>query len=281
MNGAHASASPPSDAGGAGVVRERGLAGVPGVIHGFSERRGGVSGGRYASLNLGPRGGDALDAVRTNRGRFLAALGLGDAPVLAPRQIHSADVTVVRANDGALPSHVVAGDGVVTDIPGVALMVLAADCLPLLLYDPVRRVAGAVHAGWRGTAGGIAATAVAVMRDGFGCDPADVWVALGPAIGRCCYEVGPEVVDAVAAVTPLPLADVCDPRPAGKAMLDLVAANTAQLRAAGVSAMHIGALDLCTACGVDRFYSHRRDGEPTGRAGAVIAMARPDPASSS
>jgi polyphenol oxidase len=242
------------------------------VAHGFSTRLGGVSSGPYASLNLGPRSGDDLSAVRENRGRFLHALGLEGTPVLAPRQVHSAIISVDRDGTPLPDSTVVDGDAVVTDRAGVALMVLAADCLPILLFDPQRQAIAAVHAGWRGTAGAIAARAVEAMRDAFGSDPADMQAALGPAIGRCCYEVGPEVLEEVRAATSLAPNRLYDPLPNAKGMLDLVAANTAQLAGAGLRPQHIHALNICTACNTDRFFSHRRDGEPTGRAGAAIAL---------
>lgn len=254
------------------LLREPGLAALPGVVHGFSERAGGVSSGRYATLNLGPRSGDSSDAVRENRRRLLAALGLDGRPVLAPRQTHSAEVAVIRAADPEPERTVFDGDGIVTDRRDGALVVLAADCVPVLLFDPERKVVAAVHAGWRGTAGGIAARAVIAMRDAFGCNPARIYAALGPAIGRCCYEVGPEVLAAVAAATPAPPETLWEPLPGDKGMLDLVSANIAQLRGVGVVSSQVRALGLCTACYPERFFSHRREGEPTGRAGAVIAL---------
>lgn len=247
------------------------LAGIPGLRHGFSERGGGVSPPPFASLNLGPRTGDTPMHVRENRRRFLAALGLADLPVLAPRQVHSAEVSVQTAArplpaDGVLP-----GDAVVTDARGVVVMVLAADCVPLLLCDPESGVIAAVHAGWRGTAGAIASRTVAAMREHLGCQPGRLIAVLGPAIGRCCYEVGAEVLAAVAHVTPGPIEAFSVRRADGKAMLDLAAANVAQLRAAGLRPEHIAVVGLCTACHPSRFFSHRRDGEPTGRGGAAIA----------
>lgn len=254
------------------IVRDAGLALGSDVVHGFSTRLGGVSVGPYRSLNLGPKSGDDLDAVRENRRRLLGALGMEGFPVAAPSQVHSADVAVWRAGEPLPAGNVFAGDAVVTDARGVALMVLAADCVPVLVHDPVRGVIAAVHAGWRGTAGGITGNAVAAMRDAFGCAPEDLRAALGPAIGRCCYEVGPEVLAAVAAATPLPPETLWDALPAGKGRLDLIAANIAQLEAAGVRPERIGAAGACTACRTDRFFSHRREGEPTGRGAAVIAL---------
>lgn len=242
------------------------------ATHGFSTRLGGLSAAPYASLNLGPKSGDEVAVVRANRGRFLATLGVAERTLLGPRQVHSAVVAVHRAGDAAPAGGVYEGDGVVSNDPGAVLMVLAADCAAVLLHDPVRRVVGAVHSGWRGAAGAIAAVAVRAMGEAFGSRPADVVAGIGPAIGRCCYEVGPEVVAAVAAVTPLTLAALADPLPAGKARLDLTAAVVAQLEAAGVPRGQIRSAEFCTACRTDLFYSHRREGEPTGRAGAAIAL---------
>jgi YfiH family protein len=213
-----------------------------------------------------------LDAVRENRQRFLRAIGAAALPVLAPRQVHSAHVAVDRADMPLPNTAVLEGDAVVSDRRGVALLVLAADCLPVLLYDPSRCVIGVVHAGWRGTAGAIVQRAVEAMRESFGCVPAHIRAALGPAIGRCCYEVGPEVLEQVSAVTPLAPAALVTPLPNRKGLLDLGAANEAQLIGAGLRPGHIERLNLCTACHPDRFFSHRREGEPTGRTGAAIAF---------
>ena len=245
----------------------------PKLRHGYSTRDGGVSPPPFASLNLGPRSGDQTAHIQENRQRFHTALGMADWAAAAPRQVHSSEVTVLRSGDVAAQRLVVEGDGVITDQPRVALSILGADCVPLLLFDPEHAVVAAVHAGWRGTAGGIAAVAVSRMEDAFGCRPSALRVALGPAIGRCCYEVGPEVLNAIAAVTAASEQTLFDRR-GEKGMLDLHAANRAQLQAAGVPAANIEALPYCTSCSPTGFFSHRRDGEPTGRGGAVIGMLR-------
>ena len=242
------------------------------VPHGIGARTGGVSSGRFASLNLGPLSGDSRHNVRVNRELFLAALGFGHGPAVAPRQVHGAHVTVVRRGDAAAAGGVVDGDAVVSDVPGLTLTLLAADCAPILLHDPSRGVVAAVHAGWRGTALSIAPTAVRLMREQFGCQPADIRAGIGPAIGRCCYEVGPEVVRAVGRATPDGAAPVYEPLPRGKARLDLTAASAAQLAGAGLDPANIETAGLCTACRTELFYSHRREGEPTGRNGAAIAL---------
>ncbi len=251
------------------VLRAAVLGGLP---HAFSERRGGVSPAPYASLNLGPRTGDAPEHLQENRRRFLAAAGVAGRQIIAPRQTHSASVAAHHRGAPLPPAGVFDGDGVVTNAPGTAVMILAADCVPVLLADPARDVVAAVHAGWRGTAGGIARQAVAVMRSQFGCAPGELRAALGPAIGGCCYEVGPEVVTAVDAATPSAAGRLAEPRPAGKFLLDLHAANAAQLLEAGLAPAQIERLPLCTSCHVDRFFSHRRERGLTGRGGALIGL---------
>jgi YfiH family protein len=242
-----------------------------GAAHAVAGRTGGVSAGRFASLNLGPRSGDLPASVNENRRRFLAGLGVGTSRVIAPRQVHSAEVSVHRRGDPVASPGVYGGDGLVTDDPEVIVMVLAADCAALLLHDPVTGVVAALHAGWRGTAGGIATNGVRRMMDDFGCRPADIRAGLGPAIGRCCYEVGIDVAEQVAVTTPRGSA-VFERRGPGKAHLDIVAANVAHLLAAGLSVENIAASGVCTACRTDLFYSHRRESEPTGRFGAAITL---------
>ncbi|MGH2584850.1 MAG: peptidoglycan editing factor PgeF [Dehalococcoidia bacterium] len=242
-----------------------------GVPHGVATRSGGVSAGCYASLNLGPRSGDDLGAVKANRSRFRTALGVGpEVRSLAPRQVHSAEVAVHVRGDPDSSQGVYDGDGLVTDDPDVMLTVLAADCAAVLLHDPKRSVVAALHAGWRGTAGAIAVAGVRAMSAAFGCHPADIRAGIGPAICFCCYEVGTDVAGAVARATPgtLPY----ERRENGKAHLDITTANVTQLTRAGLDPANIVSAGICTACRTDLFYSHRREGEPTGRFGAAICM---------
>jgi YfiH family protein len=240
------------------------------VTHGIAGRTGGVSTGPYASLNLGPRSDDEHGSIAANRRRFHAAIGATGLTVIAPRQVHGADVAVHRC-DGEPPAGVFNGDGLLTDDERVLVAILAADCAAILLHDPVRSVVGALHAGWRGTAAGIASTGVAMMQQRFGSRPSDVRAGIGPAIGRCCYEVGIDVAEAVARATPgdaPPYERVSD----GKANLDITFANQMQLLAAGLDPANFATAGICTACRTDLFYSHRREGEPTGRFGAAISL---------
>jgi YfiH family protein len=159
-------------------------------------------------------------------------------------------------------------DGVVTDIPGVVLTVFGGDCPPVYIVDPVRKAAGLVHAGWRGTLGRIPEVAVANMVVKFGCDPADMYAAIGPGICRDCYEMGDEVYDAFAEQWSTEEADrilsrypAVDPDgrdiPGGKYHLDLREANQMTLLRAGIPADHIEVSNVCTKCNADTFYSYR------------------------
>jgi YfiH family protein len=185
----------------------------PWLLHAFSTRRGGVSEGRAAGLNLGFVTADARANVEENRQRFFAALGTEGYSLAALRQRHSTHIyLVMRGASGQLeyrpagfpapqpPGHPLpVGDALVTDQPGVLLSVRTADCLPVLLLDPRRRALAAIHAGWRSALGRIVEKTVGLMRAVFGSDPHQLLAALGPGIRACCYEVGEEVVAAFCA----------------------------------------------------------------------------------
>jgi YfiH family protein len=215
----------------------------------FSTRRGGVSAGSFASLNLGLMTDDEPENVAENRRRLCAEVGAGPEWISMTRQRHSA--VVHRAEPGAHPE----GDGVWTDSPGEAVLQLTADCVPIAIArtDPARPAVAVLHAGWRGLLAGVVAAGV----DALG--PGSVAAAIGPSIGPCCYEVGAEVADPFGP-------DVMRGR-----HLDLWAASERALRAAGVE--RIERIDLCTACNPDLFFSHRRDRGVTGRQGVIARVA--------
>jgi YfiH family protein len=220
----------------------------PGYVVGFSTRVGGVSEGPWSSLNLGRRNGDDPERVDENRRRALAALGLELPMLVQPRQSHS---TIVRRARPGGP--VEEGDGLWTDAPGEAMLALAADCLPIAIArrGATRRLA-VLHAGWRGLAAGIVESGVAAVGG-------ETTAVIGPAIGPCCYEVGPEVSGRFDA-------DLTRHR-----ILDLWTAAERKLRAAGVG--RIERVDLCTRCNPELFFSHRRDGKPRGTHGVIGALA--------
>jgi YfiH family protein len=226
---------------------------LPGARAAFTARLGGVSEGPFESLNVALRTEDEPPRVKENRRRTAGALGLEPARILAERQVHGAELSWHRAE----PQPRVFADGVVspseadaqaTDVPGLAPLVMVADCLPVAVSGP-RGVAMA-HCGWRGLAAGIAERAASEVE-------AEA-AAIGPGIGRCCYEVGEEVLDRFDH-----LDGVADGR-----MLDLAAVAKASLYRAGVEAVE--SADLCTSCHPELFFSHRRDGPRTGRQAGLV-----------
>jgi YfiH family protein len=237
---------------------------IPGDFrHGFSTRAGGVSAAPYHSLNLGMRWGDASENVLENRRRLLLATR-ATALYLAA-QVHGATVVRVRAGDDPTVLARQQADGVCADVPGIAVGVYVADCVPALFADPRTGAYAAVHAGWRGTVAGVLPAAVRALGEHFGSRPGDLRVALGPAISRCCFEVGPEVAEAFAAALPGATGVVVD-RPGRKPHVDLRRAQHLQLLAAGVPAEHIDGGADCTSCDPGgRFYSYRRDAGQTGQ----------------
>jgi len=237
-----------------------------GVVHAVLTRQGGVSQGPFATLNLGHTVGDDLAAVEENHRRALSALGLDRSRVVSPYQVHSANVRLVgEAHIGTVQP---ATDGLLTTTPGVVLLFRFADCVPLLLFDPVRRAVGLVHAGWRGAARGVVPAAVAAFARYAGSKPRDLWAGIGPAIGPCCYQVGPEVAQAVAGACPEG-AEVVQRRDDGL-YLDLPGAVRAQLAAAGVG--QIAMSGLCTACHTEEWFSHRAERGRTGRFGTLVML---------
>jgi len=245
------------------------LAGHAGLVHGVFTRRGGVSAPPFDTLNVGSTVGDNLAHVRENRARMAAAMSVRDEETRTTWQVHGAEVLVVRA--GEAPSWPPPkADGVVTADPGVPLVMRFADCVPLLLYDPVKRAIGLAHAGWRGTLAGAGPATVRAMAEAFGSRPQDIIAGIGPSIGPCCYEVGPEVVDAVQRVFHGAHNLILPSPNGGRPHLDLWAANERALRAAGVHQIEVS--EMCTYCLRSEFYSHRREQGKTGRFGALIAL---------
>ena len=228
-----------------------------GLVHGFLGRVGGRSQPPFASLNLSFENGDDTQTVAQNWCDVKLAVGLHDLNVTTAAQVHGD--TILRVH-GASGKRAGVGDGLVTDAPRVVLGVMAADCVPLLLLEPKRKVAAAVHAGWRGTAAGIAARAVTRMREDYEIEPSALHAAMGPSIGPCCYQVGQEVVEQIGANWTDEVRDAWRPE-GSKGWLDLRAVNEAQLVRVGVPRRQIQQLGVCTACNVDRFFSYRKEGK--------------------
>jgi YfiH family protein len=236
-----------------------------GFIHGFPERTGGVSTGARASLNLGKRWGDDEGHVEENRRLLARHVGYAPEQLQATRHVHGTAVWKV----GEPQPDPAEFDGMVCDRVGPVLGAFAADCIPMLFADPEARVIGAAHAGWRGTVHGIAGNVIARLVE-LGARANRVRVALGPSIGPCCFEVGPEVVDEFrAALGELPGLVVPGPR---KHHIDLRVANRAILERAGVLPDSIDDRPPCTRCEAERFFSYRRDGKDGGVHMAFIGM---------
>lgn len=251
----------------------------PAFVHGFTTRGGGVSAGRFASLNLGARWGDDPAAVAQNRVRVAGTAGVAPDRLHIASQVHGAEVVRVEGGRTAAATERVEADGLFAVEAGVALAVTAADCVPMLLADPLTGACAAVHAGWRGTARGVAVAAVTALRRA-GSAPGDLRAALGPAIGACCFEVGEEVVDALRAAFagdwPRVEARVVRRVPGARTHVDLRAALAAMLVGVGLAEGAIDVEAACTRCDpAGRFFSHRGAGGPTGLHAGFIGR-RPD-----
>ncbi|MFC2029303.1 peptidoglycan editing factor PgeF [Chloroflexota bacterium] len=240
-----------------------------GLVHAVFTRIGGVSQGPYATLNVGTGIGDDDVAVAENHARIHSHLGFSAGSIASPFQVHSNRIAVVAQSDAG--KRFPGTDGLVTNAPGVALLLRFADCQPIVLYDPGLQVVALVHAGWRGVAQAVASRAVETMHDAFGSEPDTLIAGLGPSIGPCCYVVGQEVAAAMGYALP-DWNQVMSPE--GEAWrFDLPGANAQQLSSAGVR--HIEHSRICTSCSSHEFFSHRADKGLTGRFAVVTHLAPP------
>ena len=247
------------------------------VRHGFSTRLGGVSQGCYASLNLSFDRGDREEAVRENFRRIGEAMGVRCEDMVLSRQTHTTNVRVVTEDDrgkGIVRERDYTDvDGMVTNVPGICLVTSYADCVPLYFVDPVKRVIGLSHSGWRGTVGKIGKKTVEVMKDTFGSDPGDILAAVGPSVCMDCYEVSEDVIERVKEAFSEHLWEQLFYRkPDGRYQLDLWKANELIFREAGISEEHIAVTNVCTHCNSDILYSHRAAGDKRGNLCAFLAL---------
>ena len=295
------------------ILRARNLSPIPWLLHGFSTRTGGSSRAyRKGDLNLGFTKDDARSAVEQNRAAFLGEIGAVQRqrrsskngsnriaknnassfwPLITLTQVHS---DIIHRID-SIPDQPLSGDGLITATPGLLLAIQTADCLPVILVDPKRRVVGIFHAGWRGTVQRIVEKGVGEMHRCFGSRPRDLMAAIGAGIQGCCYEVGEEVrtkfesqfeygaslfrevkdSDPVREKYPLLFLTARAPGHSDlpkRIFLDLVEANRQQLLAAGVPAKNIEASALCTNCHPDQLFSYRAEKGKTGRLMAVAGI---------
>ena len=245
---------------------------LDGSVHCFSTRHGGVSEGHCATLNLGVHRGDVYENVVKNYEILGSAVGFSPEQTVFTKQLHTDIIRVVDESfrgEGLYRDVSDVCDGQITNRPGVALVAFAADCTPVLLYDPVRKAIGAVHAGWRGTAAGIAAKAVEAMAREYGCRPENIRAAIGPSIGPCCFETDWDVPQAMLDS----LGEAARPaisQKGEKYFVDNKLCNTLWLQKAGVT--HIDVSPECTKCRPDRFWSHRVSGGVRGSLAGIIML---------
>ncbi len=246
-----------------------------GFVNGFSTRLGGVSAMPSDALSLAGFNDDAAENILENRRRFLK-LFPGDWELGGCWQVHGADVRVVHTKEEAKPAENQQGDTIfcdviVSDVKGVLAGVKTADCVPILLGDPVTGAFAAVHAGWRGTLATAVLAGVERLAKEYDTNPESLRVAIGASAGPCCYEVGSEVIEAFTNRFPDGEKLFTPTRP-GHATVDLLQANRAQLESAGVSPERIHIAPICTMCHTDLFFSYRKEKSLHGKVGRLMAV---------
>ena len=241
-------------------------------VQGFTTRHEGVSRPPYNSLNLGTNTLDPPHNVEGNRSLLARAFDIGQEALVTVRQVHGSDILVIdEPNEDYSHFLSLESDAIITNQPGVMIGICVADCAPILLMDPEKRVIAAVHAGWQGTASKLVSKTVAGLKNLFECDPAALQVAIGPSIGKCCYEVDAPVKQAFAK-NDIPWDAFAERSSEGKWRLDLAAANRELLISAGVPAAAIQISDMCVSCHRELFFSYRRDSGDTGRQMGFIML---------
>jgi polyphenol oxidase len=276
-----------------------------GLIHGVFTRQGGYSPEPYNSLNTSTppfNPADSIDNVVRNRMLALQALDVAEYPCITLWQVHGADIAIYKAREEWrtdwsnssyyehpwTPQSIRKADALITKEKRAVLALSFADCVPILLYDPVEQVIGLVHGGWRGTARGIVAATLTAMKEYSGCLPRNIYAGIGPAIGPCCYEVSEmvqqlflgqaqfetmptdehyrDLINESAVFSTLELPSKVSLR------LDLQTTNRNQLLLAGVMPEHIETMEICTSCNTDRFFSYRAEQGKTGRFPVLLAL---------
>ena len=241
-------------------------------IQGFTTRHEGVSRPPYNSLNLGLNTQDQQSNVEGNRSLLARAFGVNQEALVTLRQVHGSDILVINEpNEDYSHFLSIEGDAVITNQPNVIIGVCVADCAPILLCDPEKKVVAVVHAGWKGTAAKLVAKTVIGMQSEFGSRPAQLQAAIGPCIQKCCYEVDEPVRQAFqkGGIAWDSCSELKSP---GKWQLDLAAANRELLLSAGLPADAIQVSEQCVCCHSEQFFSYRRDKEDSGRQMGFIML---------
>lgn len=259
------------------VVRYKIYDAYPEVMNGFSTRFGGVSTKHLYSLNLSFSRGDKSENVMENHRRFGAAAGYDHRRLVFSDQVHDTKIHVVSdadAGKGMMTASDLKGiDGLVTDVKNLPLITFYADCVPLYFYDPVQRVIGLAHSGWKGTVANIAAEMVRKMETVYGCQAQDIRCAIGPSICVHCYEVSEDVAEKFRQTyNESQFSDMIYDKGNGKYQLDLHKACRYNLIGAGVQKENIAMPDLCTCCNPNIFYSHRASHGMRGNLAAVMML---------
>ena len=241
--------------------------------HAFTTRFGGVSSGQFERLNLLSDKGDAPENVRENYRRVAALFGVGEDDCAVTRQVHGNTVRIVTKADrhACLTKVPYEADGIVTAERGLPIFCFTADCVPVLLCDAENRVVGAVHCGWRSSVGDILGNALRQMAS-LGAKPESIRAAIGPAIGKCCFETDDDVPEAVSAWLHGDTAGLFQKRSDGKTLVDLRGANARRLTQLGVGAERIDISEECTFCSHDKYWSHRYTRGKRGGQAAVICL---------
>jgi YfiH family protein len=240
------------------LIRSDKLLRYSSVRFAMSTRIGGVS-PEPLGMNLSYRVGDDPPNVAENRKRLFETLGFTESGSAIPHQCHSSNIQIVSE-----PGQYETCDGLITEVVDLPLVVTVADCLPIVLFEPVRRVIGLVHAGWRGTTQGIAAEAVGLMAKQWGVTASEIVAYLGPSAGVCCYEVGGDVAQLFSL-------DEIEQRN-DRLYLDLKRSNVDQLVSCGIKEDNIEVSPFCTICNPQLFHSHRREKSLSGRMMAVVSL---------
>lgn len=244
-----------------------------GIAHGFTTRIGGVSPPPFNSMNLGFSRGDDTENVKKNYEIAGDALGMDLSDMVAFRQVHENNIYIATKKDKGIgfSENRSEYDGIITAEENLPIATFHADCVPVFLFDPVRRVVGVVHAGWRGTVKRVVVNAIDKMTSDFGCSPADILAGIGPCIRDCCYEVGNEVIEKARGLTEIDISD-CVSVKNNKYHIDIAEINRKLLIHFGLLPENITLCNQCTCCNDEIFWSHRKTNGIRGCMAAIIML---------
>lgn len=250
---------------------------LEGIIHGFSTRLGGVSRGIYSSMNLSFTRGDEEEAVKENYRRIAQSIGFRTDDIVTSDQTHTANVRKVTEADRGkgitVPRDYQDVDGMVTNVPGLVLTTFYADCVPLYFADPVKRVIGLSHSGWRGTVAKIGKVTVEKMKEEYGCHPEDILAAIGPSICQDCYEVSEDVIEEFKTAFAGEYQErLYYKKKNGKYQLNLWETNRLIFLEAGIPEANISMPGICTCCNPEFLFSHRASHGKRGNLAAFLGL---------